>query len=133
MNDLISRFNDNSLYRAMGIEITAIDRVGSQARLIPNPDLCWPFEGQPHGGVLFTLIDTAMAVAVIGAKGLDCSSATISLNIQYTARAKEAPFLCSTRVMHSTKNMCFVEGKIADATEQVVAMAHGTFKIVHLG
>ena len=133
MNDLTTEFNDNSLYRTMGIALCTLTPDGAEAELDPEPSVCWPFQGQPHGGVLFTLMDTTMAFAVIGVMGSEYSSATISLNIQYTARAKAAPYRCHAKVSHSTKNVSFVRSDIVDATGQVVAMGQGTFKIIHPG
>jgi acyl-coenzyme A thioesterase PaaI-like protein len=58
---IIDQLNANSLYQALGIQAEAAGDGKSRSRLIPKPALCWPFPQQPHGGVLFTLIDTTMA------------------------------------------------------------------------
>ena len=130
MSRLIERFNHNSLFATLGIEFISLAEGKASAKLEPPPAVCWPFEGQPHGGVLFTLMDTTMAIGVISLMGETCSSATISLDIQYTARARSAPFICRSSVTHSTKNLCFSRAQIEDADGQVVALGQGTFKVI---
>lgn len=132
MNSLIERYNGNSLFETLGIRFTYLSEGSSSAQLQPPPAVCWPFDGQPHGGVLFTLMDTTMAIGVISAAGDDYSSATISLDIQYTARARHAPFKCSAEVTHSTKNLCFSRASIEDNDGRVVALGQGTFKLINL-
>jgi len=61
----ISQMNDNPLYHTLGIRIEKVAEGQARSRLEPRPEVCWPFPGQPHGGILFTLMDTTMAWAVL--------------------------------------------------------------------
>ena len=76
----IGRISDNSLYQTLGIQVDDIKEGRARARLKPNPALCWPFEGQPHGGILFTLMDTTMAWAVLTGVDQGLSCATINMD-----------------------------------------------------
>jgi len=95
--ELIDRMNGNSLYNTLGIRLDSASQGMARSSLKPEPGVCWPFQGQPHGGILFTLMDTTMAWAVLSQldEGLNC--ATIHLDIQYTAPARGDTFSCKAR------------------------------------
>ena len=130
MNDLTAKFNDNSLYRTLGIALTTLTADGAEAELNPSPSVCWPFEGQPHGGVLFALMDTTMAWAVWSQldSGLNCT--TVNLDIHYTMPAKGKFFACSAWSTHKTGRTSFVRADIRNAKDELVAMGQATFRII---
>jgi uncharacterized protein (TIGR00369 family) len=128
-SDLIAAMNQNSLYTTIGITIDSANQGQASSRLEPNPSLCWPFPGQPHGGILFTLMDSTMAWAVISQleSGYNCS--TIHLDIQYTAPAKGACFTCSARVVYRAGRTSFVRADINDEKGLLVATGQSTFRV----
>ena len=128
--EVLDRFNGNQLYHAVGIRVLEAAGGRASTRLIPAPELCWPFEGQPHGGILFTQMDTTAAWAVLSVADPGRNCTTIHLDIQYTAPARKGPFLCRARVNHRTSRICFVQAETADNTGQVVALGQGTFRII---
>jgi uncharacterized protein (TIGR00369 family) len=129
-SDFIAQINDNALYNTFGIKVHRVADGQAESKLDANPAVCWPFPSQPHGGVLFTLMDTTMAWALLGLlePGKNCT--TIDLTIQYTAPAKDGPFLCRTKVSHITTRMGFIRGEIEDAGGRTVALGQGTFRII---
>ena len=129
--EFLDRFNDNALYRTLGIMVEQVSDGRAGARLTPQSPICWPFPDQPHGGVLFTLMDTTMAWAVLSIvePGKNCT--TIDLSIQYTAPAKGSVFTCRTRIEHTTRRMAFVRGEVLDVKDRVVALGQGTFRIIN--
>jgi uncharacterized protein (TIGR00369 family) len=128
----ISQVNDNPLYRALGIRIENAAEGQARSRLEPSPEVCWPFPGQPHGGILFTLMDTTMAWAVLTQldPGYNCS--TISLDIHYTRPAKGSLFHCTAQVSHQTTRYCFVRAEIHDADGKLVALGQATFAVIEM-
>ncbi|MCP4664889.1 MAG: PaaI family thioesterase, partial [Deltaproteobacteria bacterium] len=102
----------------------------ARSRLAPDPKVCWPFPGQPHGGVLFTFMDTTMAWAVFSEVIPDYNCATISLDIQYTLPAKGKRFTCSARVIHRTGRTSFARADIRDEEDRLLALGQGTFRII---
>ena len=127
---ILSQMNANSLYQAMGIQIKEAGGGKAKSRLQPNPDLCWPFQKQPHGGVLFTLMDTTMAWAVLSQldSGLNCT--TVNLDIQYTKPAKGKFFDCSAWSAYKTGRTSFVRADIRNSENEIVAMGQATFRII---
>ena len=61
----ISELNVNPFYKAVGIRLESVADGAAQSVLQPGPDMCWPTAGRPHGGVLFTVLDTTMAFAAM--------------------------------------------------------------------
>ncbi|MEW6265407.1 MAG: PaaI family thioesterase [Thermodesulfobacteriota bacterium] len=127
---LLDRINENSLYRTLGIVVEEAAEGLALSRLTPEPAVCWPFARQPHGGILFTQMDTTMAWAVLTLldSGLGC--ATINLDIQYTRPALGDRFLCTARVVHRTKRLAFVQAQTADPEGRVLALGQATFRII---
>ncbi|MCU0580346.1 MAG: PaaI family thioesterase [Desulfobacterota bacterium] len=130
--DQLEQFNGNLLYATVGIRIEKAGDGKAEALLSPPARVCWPFPGQPHGGVLFTIMDTTMAWAIqsVLAKGLSCT--TIDLAIQYLAPAREGPFICRAETTHQTGRLAFVRADILDAQERPVASGQGTFRIIKM-
>jgi uncharacterized protein (TIGR00369 family) len=127
---VLDQLNDNSLYHAFGLRVEEAGEGAARSRLVPETEVCWPFPGQPHGGVLFTLMDTTMAWAVFSEVAPEHNCATISLDIQYTLPAKGRLFTCSARVIHRTGRTSFARADIRDAEDRIVALGQGTFRII---
>ena len=127
---ILDKMNANSLYQALGIQIEAADGGKARSRLIPEPAFCWPFPEQPHGGVLFTVIDTTMAWAIWSQLEPGFNSTTINLDIHYTKPAKSDVLVCTARSRHKTKRTSFVRADIHNSNGELVAMGQGTFRII---
>lgn len=128
--DLLDRVNDNTLYNTIGIRIEQVGDGKATSRLEPNPKLCWPSPDQPHGGVLFTLMDTTMAWAVLSDRGQSYGCSTINSDIQYTLPAKGKRFVCSAWITQRTRRMSFVRAEIHDSGSKLVAVGQATFRII---
>ena len=128
--DMIEQVNQNPLYQAMGIRIETAEDGTVTSHLVPEPAMCWPFPGQPHGGVLFTLMDTTMAWAAISGQKEAGSCTTIHLDIQYTRPARGASFSCRAEVDSQTKRISFISASIYDAEDQLLAAGQGTYRLM---
>ena len=129
-SEQLSQINDNPLYLTIGMRVVLAGDEKAVSELRPPANVCWPFPGQPHGGILFTQMDSTMAWAVVttGDEGDSCT--TVNLEIQYPAPAKSSVFTCEARVAHRTGRSCFVTGKILDGEGRLVAMGQATFRII---
>jgi uncharacterized protein (TIGR00369 family) len=131
-NDILAQMNANSLYRAVGIQVEAAGDGRARSRLNPAPALCWPFDEQPHGGVLFTFMDTTMAWAVWSQLEPGFNCATVTIAIHYTKPAKSDLFVCNAWSTHKTGRSSFVRADIHDSNGDLVSMGQGTFRIIAL-
>jgi len=114
----------------MGIRIEDAVQGTAHSRMEIQPSMCWPFPHQPHGGVIFTLMDTTMVWALFSAleKGLNCT--TIQLDIQYIAPAKGSVVTCTSWATYKTRRLGFAHGEVKDEHGQLVAIGQGTFRII---
>ena len=126
----MSRLNSNSLYEALGIVVEEAKEGKARAKLRPVSTFCWPFEGQPHGGILFTLMDTTMAWAVLTKLERGHNCATINLDIQYTKRAGGDILTCQAWITHQATRIIYVRADILDKEGQLTATGQGTFKVI---
>ena len=126
----IKRLSNNSLYNTLGIRIESAVDGEARARLEPRAEICWPFSGQPHGGILFTLMDTTMAWAVLSQLETGQNCTTINLNIHYTRPATGNFFICTARVTHQTKRSSFLSADIHSEQGKLLAMGQATFRII---
>lgn len=129
-DDDIARLNDNPLYRTLGIRLLECRDGHARSRLDPSPQVCWPTPGQPHGGILFTVLDTSMAFAAISSSEAAIGCATVDCSIQYPAPAREGPFECRVATLRSTARTAFVRAELFDAQGVPVALAQATFRLV---
>jgi uncharacterized protein (TIGR00369 family) len=127
---ILDKLNANSLYQALGIQIEAAEDGKARSRLIPKPALCWPFPEQPHGGVLFTLIDTTMAWAIWSQLDPGFNSTTVNIDIHFTRPAKSDVFVCTAWSKHKTRRSSFVRADIQNRNGELVAMGQGVFRII---
>ena len=128
--NILDKLNTNSLYQALGIQIEAAQDGQARSRLIQEPALCWPFPEQPHGGVLFTLMDTTMAWAIWSLLEPGFNSTTVNIDIHFTRPAKSDMFVCTAWSTHKTGRSSFVRADIHNPDGELVAMGQGTFRII---
>lgn len=128
--EVLDQLNNNGFYTTLGIRVEKADAGRANSRLIPDSKLCWPFPGQPHGGVLFTLMDVTMAWAVFSQLDTGYNCATINMDIQYTHPAKGDLFTCTAWTSHRTSRLSFTGAEIHDKEGQLLAMGQATFRII---
>ncbi len=128
--EMLSRLNDNPLYQAIGIRVEEAAEGKARCRLEPKAMDCWPAPGQPHGGILFTFMDTTMAWAVMTRLNPGDNCATVQSSIHYMRSAKGDVFSCSSRVNHQSKRLSFVQAEIHDEGGNLVASGQATFAII---
>jgi uncharacterized protein (TIGR00369 family) len=126
----LARINDNPLYRTIGIEVLACADGNAVSTMSPLPEVCWPTAGQPHGGILFTQIDTTTAFAALSTAEAGSGCATVDSGIQYAAPARHAPFRCEATTLRRTGRTVFVRAEISDARGEIVALCQATFRIL---
>jgi len=127
---VLDQMNRNPLYHVMGIQVQEAHAGKARGQLQPKSAICWPFPQQPHGGVLFTLMDTTMAWAVWSQLDDGYNCATVNLDIHYTLPAKSDSFLCTAWSTHKTKRISFLRADIQNSKGQLVAMGQGTFRTI---
>ena len=80
-----------------------------------------------HGGVLFTMLDTAMGRAVISRLPSGRGCATVEAKINYLRPAVSGLLRAEGRALDLTRRTAYAEGTITDGEDRVLARSSGTF------
>jgi uncharacterized protein (TIGR00369 family) len=80
-----------------------------------------------HGGVLFTMLDSAMGRAVLSTLPDRRGCATIECRINYFRPVREGRLIATGTVLNVTRSTAYAEGSIVDSNGKLVARASGTF------
>lgn len=85
--------------------------------------------GVAHGGVVSSLLDSAMGAAVISAIPKEWWCATTGLSIQFITGPRAGVLRATGRVLRRGKSIAFVHGEARDAEGRLVATAQGTWHL----
>lgn len=82
--------------------------------------------GTVHGGVVSTLLDTAMGVALWTTLPTGAFGTTVELKVNFVRpiTRETGPVRCEARVIHSGRTIGTAEGKVVDRAGKLIA--HGT-------
>lgn len=88
-------------------------------------------EGVVHGGVVLSFMDYVIYRAIGDSIGHQIKFATINLNSNFIAAAKQGDFILgSGKVVRKTKSVIFAEGLLWTDQRQIMT-ASGIWKIIH--
>ena len=85
--------------------------------------------GVAHGGILASLLDSALGAAVISSMPEAWWCATTSLSIQFIAGVGPGRLVATGRVLRRGRTTAFATGEVHDAAGNVVAAASGTWHL----
>jgi uncharacterized protein (TIGR00369 family) len=80
-----------------------------------------------HGGVLFSLLDTALGRSVLAELPEGRGCATVEIKINYFRPVQHGTLRASGRCVQKTKSLAYAEGDIVNAEGKLLARATGTF------
>ncbi|HKJ25216.1 MAG TPA: PaaI family thioesterase [Myxococcota bacterium] len=80
-----------------------------------------------HGGVLFTMLDTAMGRAVISRLPPGRGCATVEAKINYLRPIQAGRLRAEGRALDLTRRTAYAEGTVRDDQGRVLARSSGTF------
>ena len=86
--------------------------------------------GTLHGGVLATLVDTAMGTAVRSATGDDDVPATSQLTVTYLRPGKTGPLVVTARVRTKGEHLTVCEAEV-EQDGKAIGHAVATFALLH--
>jgi acyl-CoA thioesterase len=83
-----------------------------------------------HGGVIYSMADISMGVAVYSTLKKEEETATIEIKINYLKPANKKVLVCDARVIQRGKQIAVIEAEVKSDDDQVIAKAIGTFSII---
>ncbi len=87
--------------------------------------------GIAHGGVAYTLVDTAMGAAFYNALERPLGCATIELKINYLRPVVAGRLFAVAELIERTSRFGLLTSRVTDSADRLIALAQGTFAIVH--
>lgn len=91
-----------------------------------RPELC-NNHGGGHGGLVMTLLDSAMANAALSRINFDREVVTVDMHVAFV-RASTGRLVATGRTTGGGRSVCFCEAEARDSQGHVVAKAMGTFR-----
>lgn len=112
----------------LGVRVERMERGEALALLELGPHHL-NSRGVVHGGVLSSLLDTALGAAVISAIPKEWWCATTSLSVQFLEGARTGLLTASGRLERRGRRVAFAAGEIRDGTGRLVALAQGSWHL----
>lgn len=116
--------------RWMGFEVGALGDGESEIRMRLEPHHLNP--GRiAHGGVIATLVDAAIGIALRTRLGTERNHVTVNLSVQYLAPAPEGTTITARgKVIHSGARTGYGEAELVRSDGTLVAKGSATFLVV---
>lgn len=83
--------------------------------------------GLLHGGVTATLIDTAMAFAVITVLTREEKASTVDLNVHYLRPHLDGKISCTAKIIKAGKRLLTVSAEVANEQGKLIATSLATY------
>ena len=115
-------FSEDKFQKLVGVEIEEVQNGHSVCVLKLNQNH-FNADGLVQGGVLFTLADSAFAIA---ANSTDCFVVTLSTSMQYMTKATGNFIKATATLVNTSKHVCFYRVEIVDEVGALVAVANMT-------
>ncbi len=112
--------------KLLGIELEEISEEKVVMSLEMQEKLQQPYK-LLHGGATASLIDTAMAFAVIAAIGTQGPATTVDLTVQYLRPVTEGKVTCTAKVTRAGKRLIFLSAEVANEQGKLTATALSTY------
>ncbi|MBI3654507.1 MAG: PaaI family thioesterase [Acidobacteria bacterium] len=114
------RFQTNHFPRLLGIEIDSID--DSTARLsVEVTEKLLQLAGVMHGGAIATLIDTAVAMAIVSVSEPHAKFTTVELKVNYLRPLKEGRIVAEARLIQNGRRIIVAECDVFDPQGKLAA------------
>jgi uncharacterized protein (TIGR00369 family) len=127
-DDLRRRIAASPFHSGFGVEVESARRgevrLGWEAR-----DEHRNLQGLVHGGVLATLVDMAMGLAVRSVVGETRRHVTIEMTVHYLRPATPGRLRAIGTTQRVGSQIAFSDGTIVDASDRVVVRAVGAYSV----
>lgn len=123
---LCQQYRETPFHALLGLDIQTLEE-GRSVLVLPLAHSHMNYRGITHGGVLMTLCDSAMGMAV---RSLGLRSVTIEMNISFLDVTREGEeLLAEGKILKQGRTLLVCEAEVRQK-ERLVAKARGTFYIL---
>jgi len=126
------RIPDPPIARLLGMRLVKVEEGEAVFELTPSEQHYNPI-GVVHGGIAFTMLDSAMGCCVHSTlpAGKGYTTLEMKANLVRAITLQTGPIRASARIVHAGKTTATAEAKVADASGKLYA--HGTSTCLILG
>lgn len=118
--------DDVPFAKLLGIEVDSLEP-GHAVLSMPMRDDLMRNGGIAHGGAVATLIDSAMAFAIIQLLGESEHTVTVDITIHYLRPLSAGTARASARVVRAGKRVITVSAELFDHNDKLAATAISTY------
>jgi uncharacterized protein (TIGR00369 family) len=112
----------------LGIRLVEQNRERAIVSLKHRPQLLNSW-GAAHGGVLMTMLDLVMSMAVRGHYSVSAGVLTVDMSVGFLNASRD-DVSAEGRVLHAGRSTAFCESEARDSEGRILAKAIGTFKLL---
>ncbi|OFZ87749.1 MAG: hypothetical protein A2V78_09035 [Betaproteobacteria bacterium RBG_16_64_18] len=112
----------------LGIRLVEQSRERAVVSLKHRPELANSWDAA-HGGVLMTMLDLVMSMAVRGHYNVTAGVLTVDMSVGFLSASK-GDLTAEGRVLHAGRSTAFCEAEARDAEGRILSKAIGTFKLL---
>ena len=112
--------------KSLGVREVSVDS-GEVELEIDADEQHWSTAERAHGGVLFSVLDTALGRAVVSTLPEGRGCATLECKINFFRPVIRGKLTARARVVTQTRHTAYTEGSITDEQQRLGARATATF------
>ena len=112
--------------KLLGLEIEKIEHGACFSRLRIR-DTLLNKHSVVHGGVIYSMADISMGVAVYSTLKSGEETSTVEIKINYLKPAKTSLLTCEAKILKKGKNIAVMEADSRSGENSLIAKALGTF------
>ena len=122
-------FSEVPYNRLLGMKLSEM-KVGEAILHLKMRDELRQPHGSLHGGATASLIDTAMAFAVVSMLGEGEKASTVDLTVHYLRPVTEGEIICTANVLRGGKRLLTVSAEVFNQSGKMIATAISTYSKV---
>ena len=112
--------------KLIGMELVDLKPGEASVRLQMRDELRQP-QGLLHGGATASVIDTAMAFAVVTRLTENEKASTVDLTVHYLRPVTEGWIVCTAKIVRAGKRLLTVSAEVFNDQEKLIATALSTY------
>ncbi len=115
-----AKFETNHFPRSLGIELESLET--GRARLsLEVKQQHLQLAGIMHGGAIATLIDTAVAFAIVSASEADASFTTVEMKVNYLSAIREGRVIADAKLIRDGRRIVVADCDVIDSKGRLAA------------
>jgi len=114
------KFETNHFPKLLGIEIEDVQPGRARLSVEVRKELL-QLQGVMHGGAIASLIDTAVAFAIVGASEPDDRFTTVEMKVNYLSAIREGRVIADARLIRDGRRIIVAECDVFDSKGRLAA------------